>query len=164
MPSGGGENGPGGGENGPGGGENGPGAATHNIWIRRVIDNLNAADVNAATLDIQKRTNHIWEHTIIILLSLTDAISEGKTEFAQRIKNKLVKNTIDMLKCSIKLSEKPFTIKDVESNIKLVQGQTLKLLKIIIGEEAEKEQEEEERAAAEAKAKAAAAASTEAPI
>ena len=32
----------------------------------------------------------------------------------------------------------PYTIKDVESNIELMQGQTLELLKIIIGKEAAK--------------------------
>jgi hypothetical protein len=101
--------------------ERNPDAETHNI-----LD------------DQKKHTKAVWKNTIIILSFLIKAIDEGNIKFAKDTNNiELWEETINMIKYSgTGLWKNPHTIEDVESNIELMQGQTLKLLKIIIGEEA----------------------------
>ena len=99
-----------------------------------------AADAETHNIqdDQKEHTGAVWQNTILILGFLIKAIDEGNIEFANDTNNiELWENTVDMLEYSgTGLWKKPYTIKDVESNIELMQGQTLELLKIIIGEEA----------------------------
>jgi len=115
----------------------------------------NAADAETHNIpdDQKEHTKNVWKNTIIILSFLIKAIDELNIKFAKDTNNiELWEETINMIKDSgTGRWENPHTIEDVKSNIELMQGQTLTLLKIIIGEEAAAAAEATE-AAAEAEA------------